>query len=59
VRETIGRVRRAGATGKLTLAGRLGVLVHKVMNACVDHDVDFSITVRRPKHCDRDRRDRR
>jgi hypothetical protein len=50
VRETIGRVRRAGATGKLTLRADSGFWSHKVIAACVDHDVDFSITVRAHKH---------
>jgi len=50
VRETIGRVRRAGARGKLTLRADSGFWSHKVMNACVDHGVDFSITVRAQKH---------
>jgi len=50
VRETIARVRRAGATGKLTLRADSGFWSHKVMDACIDHDVDFSITVRAHKH---------
>jgi hypothetical protein len=45
VRETIGRVRRAGASGKLTLRADSGFWSHKVIKACTDHDVDFSITV--------------
>jgi hypothetical protein len=45
VRETIGRIRRAGASGKLTLRADSGFWSHKVMKACTDHDVDFSITV--------------
>lgn len=49
VRETLGRVRRAGATGKLTIRADSGFWSHKVMDACVDHDVDFSITVARQK----------
>jgi hypothetical protein len=50
VRETIGRVRRAGAAGKLTLRADSGFWSHKVMDACVAHGVDFSITVRARKH---------
>jgi hypothetical protein len=50
VRETIGRVRRAGATGTLTLRADSGFWSHKVMDACVAHGVDFSITVRAQKH---------
>jgi hypothetical protein len=49
VRETVGRVRRAGATGKLTIRADSGFWSHKVMDACVAHDVDFSITVARQK----------
>ena len=49
VRETIGRVRRAGASGKLTLRADSGFWSHKVINACVAHDVAFSITVTRQK----------
>jgi hypothetical protein len=49
VRELIGRVVRAGASGKLTLRADSGFWSHKVMDACVDHDVDFSITVTRQK----------
>ena len=50
VRETIGRVRRAGATGKLTLRADSGFWSHKVITACLDRDVGFSITVRAQKH---------
>jgi hypothetical protein len=49
VRELIGRLRRAGATGKLTIRADSGFWSHKVMDACKDHDVDFSITVTRQK----------
>jgi hypothetical protein len=47
VRETIGRVRRAGATGALILRADSGFWSAKVIKACTDHDVQFSITVRR------------
>ena len=47
VRETIGRVRRAGATGKLTLRADSAFWSAKVINACVDHGIEFSIAVRR------------
>lgn len=50
VRETIGRIRRAGATGKLTLRADSGFWSHQVMDACINHGVDFSITVRAHKH---------
>jgi len=46
VRETIGRVRRAGATGPLTLRADSGYWSGKVIKACTDRDVRFSITVR-------------
>lgn len=46
VRETIARVRRAGATGKLTLRADSWFWSHKVMDACIAHGVDFSIAVR-------------
>ena len=49
VRETIGRVRRAGATGPLTLRADSGFWSHKVIKACTDHGVEFSITVTRQK----------
>jgi len=46
VRETVGRVRRAGASGALTLRGDSGFFSKYVVLACLDHDVRFSITVR-------------
>jgi hypothetical protein len=46
VRETIGRVRRAGADGQLTLRADSGFWSNKVIDACTDHDVRYSITVR-------------
>ena len=45
VRETIGRVRRAGATGTLTFRMDAGFWSRKVITACVDHGAEFSITV--------------
>jgi hypothetical protein len=45
VRETIGRVRRAGATGRIVLRGDSGFWSNKVITACADHDVAYSITV--------------
>jgi len=50
VRETVGRVRRAGAAGKLTLRADSAFWSHKVIKACTDHQMDFSITVRAQKH---------
>ena len=47
VRETIGRVRRAGATGTLIFRMDAGFWSSKVITACEDHSAQFSITVRR------------
>jgi hypothetical protein len=47
VRETIGRVRRAGASGTLIFRMDSGFWSRKVITACVDHDAQFSITVTR------------
>lgn len=49
VRELIGRVRRAGATGELRLRADSGFWSHKVIKACRDHGVGYSITVRQVK----------
>lgn len=49
VRETLARVRRAGATGQITLRADSGFWSKKVIAACRDHDVRYSITVRRHK----------
>ena len=46
VRETVGRVRRAGANGALTLRADSGFFSKYVIQACRDHDVRFSVTVR-------------
>ena len=47
VRETIARARRAGATGPILLRADSGFWSHKTIKACRDHEVRFSITVRR------------
>lgn len=47
VRETIGRVRRAGATGPVALRFDAGFWSRKVIAACEDHDAWWSITVAR------------
>jgi hypothetical protein len=47
VREVIARVRRAGATGPITLRADSGFWSNKIVTACRDHDVRYSITVRR------------
>lgn len=49
VREVIGRLRRAGVTGKVILRADAGFWSADVIDACRDHEVDFSITVRRTK----------
>jgi hypothetical protein len=46
VRETVGRVRRAGATGELTLRADSGFFSKYVVQASRDHNVRYSITVR-------------
>ena len=46
VREVVGRVRRAGAGGALTLRCDSGFFSQYVMQACIDHDARFSITAR-------------
>jgi hypothetical protein len=49
VNELAGRVRRAGATGPLTLRGDSGFWSGKVIAACRRHGIGFSITVRQTK----------
>ena len=49
VNELAGRVRRAGATGPLTLRGDSGFWSGKVIGACRRHGIRFSITVRQTK----------
>ncbi len=49
VRETIRRVRRAGATGPVTLRADSAFWSNKVIDACGDHGMRFSITVRATK----------
>ena len=46
VRGTVGRVRRAGASGALTLRADSGFFSQYVVQACRDHDVRYSITAR-------------
>lgn len=47
VREVIGRVRRAGATGQLTLRADSGFYNKHVLAACEDNDVRYSISIAR------------
>jgi hypothetical protein len=49
VREAIRRVRRAGATGPIVLRADSAFWSAKVITACRDHNVRFSITVRATK----------
>jgi hypothetical protein len=44
VRELVGRVRRAGSTGPLTLRADAGFYSRHVVKACRDHHVAYSIT---------------
>jgi hypothetical protein len=44
VRELVGRVRRAGSTGPLTLRADAGFYSKHVVKACRDHGVAYSIT---------------
>jgi hypothetical protein len=46
LRETIGRVRAAGATGELTLRADSGFYAHAVVATCRQMNVRFSITAR-------------
>ena len=46
LRETVGRVRYAGATGRLTVRADSGFYTHAVVAVCRKMDVRFSITVR-------------
>ena len=49
VRELLGRVRRAGATGPLALRADSGFWSRHVIQACRDHQVAYSITVNQNK----------
>ena len=46
LRETVGRVRHAGATGPLTMRADSGFYTHAIVAACRKMKVRFSITVR-------------
>ena len=46
LRETVGRVRHAGATGQLTMRADSGFYTHGVVSVCRKTKVRFSITVR-------------
>ena len=47
--EAAGRVRHAGASGRLTLRADSGLYTHGVVSVCRQMDVHFSITIRQPK----------
>ena len=49
LRETVGRVRYAGASGRLTLRAVSGFYTHSVVSVCRKMDVRFSITIRQHK----------
>ena len=49
LRETVGRVRYAGASGQLTLRADSGFYTHSVVAACRKLDLRFSITIRQHK----------
>ena len=46
LRETVGRVRYAGATGQLTVRADSGCYTHAMVTVCRQMDVRYSITVR-------------
>ena len=46
LRETVGRVRHAGASGQLTVRADGGFYTHAVVAACRETKVRFSITIR-------------
>ena len=46
LRETVGRVRHAGATGQLTMRADSGFYAHAIVAVCRKLDVRFSITIR-------------
>ena len=49
LRETISRVRHAGATGQLTVRADSGFYAHSVVSVCRKLNVRFSITIRQHK----------
>ena len=49
LRETVSRVRRAGASGQLTARADSGFYTHSVVSVCCKLDVRFSITIRQHK----------
>ena len=49
LRETVSRVRHAGASGQLTARADSGFYAHALVAACREMDVRFSITIRQHK----------
>ena len=49
LRETVGRVRHAGARGQLTVRADSGFYTHGIVAVCRKLDVRFSITIRQRK----------
>ena len=49
LRETVGRVRYAGAQGQLTVRAGSGFYAHAIVAVCREMDVRFSITIRQHK----------
>ena len=49
LRETVGRVRHAGAKGQLTVRADSGFYAHALVAVCREMDVRFSITIRQHK----------
>ena len=49
LRETVGRVRNAGASGQLTVRADSGFYAHALVAVCREMDVRFSITIRQRK----------
>ena len=49
LRETVGRVRHAGARGQLTVRADSGFYTHGIVAVCRNQKVRFSITIRQHK----------
>ena len=49
LRETVSRVRHAGASGQLTVRADSGFYPHALVAACREMDLRFSITIRQHK----------
>ena len=51
LRETVGRVRHAGATGQITMRADSGFYTHAMVAVCRKAEVRFSITARQHPVC--------